>query len=73
MSMDPSRRTLLKRSSALFGASIVASHIADASRVPLHAESSSPRLVHLSFNENPYGPSPGVAEAIQHEFNRLNR
>jgi histidinol-phosphate aminotransferase len=41
--------------------------------VPLHAEAPSPRSVRLSFNENPYGPSPDVAEAIQDEFNRLNR
>ena len=27
----------------------------------------------LSFNENPYGPSPDVSEAIRREFNRLNR
>jgi len=33
----------------------------------------SPRLVRLSLNENPYGPSPGVVESIQREFNRLNR
>ena len=73
MSMDPSRRTLLKRTSAVFGARIVASHIADSSPVPMHAESSSPQLVRLSLNENPYGPSPGVTDAIQREFNRLNR
>jgi histidinol-phosphate aminotransferase len=30
-------------------------------------------LVRLSFNENPYGPSRDVADAIQREFNRLNR
>jgi histidinol-phosphate aminotransferase len=73
MLMDPTRRTLLKRSSAVFGASVITSQIAGASRVPMHAESSSPRLTRLSFNENPYGPSPNVAEAIQGEFNRLDR
>lgn len=41
--------------------------------MPLHAEAPSPRLVRLSFDENPYGPSPDVAEAIEGEFNRLNR
>jgi histidinol-phosphate aminotransferase len=30
-------------------------------------------LIRLSFNENPYGPSPDVAEAIQHELTRLDR
>jgi histidinol-phosphate aminotransferase len=73
MSMGPSRRSLLKHSGAVFGASIITSQIAGASRVPLHAEAPSPRLVRLSLNENPYGPSPDVAEAIQGEFNRLNR
>jgi histidinol-phosphate aminotransferase len=73
MSMGPSRRSLLKCSGAMFGASVMTSQIAAASRVPLYAESSPRRLVRLSFNENPYGPSPDVAEAIQHELNRLNR
>jgi histidinol-phosphate aminotransferase len=73
MSMDPSRRSLLKRSGAVIGASVITSQIAGASGVPLHAESSSPRLVRLSLNKNPYGPSPGVVESIQREFNRLNR
>jgi histidinol-phosphate aminotransferase len=73
MAMDPSRRSLLKRSGAVFGAGVITSQIAGASRVPLHAESTPPRLVRLSFNENPYGPSPAVAEAIRREFNRLNR
>jgi len=30
-------------------------------------------LIRLSFNENPYGPSPRVAEAIRREFTQLNR
>jgi histidinol-phosphate aminotransferase len=70
MSMDPSRRSLLKHSGAVFGGSVLMS---SASRVPLHAESSYPRLTRLSFNENPYGPSPDVPDAIQRESNRLNR
>jgi histidinol-phosphate aminotransferase len=71
--MDPSRRSLFRHSGAVFGASIVMSQIAAASRVSLHGDSSSPRLFRLSLNENPYGPSPDVAETIQREFNRLNR
>jgi len=35
--------------------------------------SSLPQLTRLSLNENPYGPSPRVAEAIQNEFTRLDR
>jgi histidinol-phosphate aminotransferase len=38
-----------------------------------HAESSAPPRVRLSLNENPYGPSPDVAEAIRRESMRLNR
>src|ERR1700690_3193692 len=30
-------------------------------------------LARLSLNENPYGPSPAVVTAIQHEFSRLCR
>jgi histidinol-phosphate/aromatic aminotransferase/cobyric acid decarboxylase-like protein len=70
--MDPSRRCLLKHYCAVFGARIIASGMAGTSLLPLDAQSSSPRLVRLSFNENPYGPSPHVAEAIQQEFNRLS-
>jgi histidinol-phosphate aminotransferase len=73
MWMDPSRRSLLKHSGAVFGASIMSSRMACNSLVPPHAESSSPPSVRLSLNENPYGPSPHVAEAIQQEFNRLSR
>jgi histidinol-phosphate aminotransferase len=74
MSMDPSRRSLLKNSGAVFGASVITSKIiGTTSLVPPPAESSPPRLVRLSFNENPYGPSLHVAEAIQHEFDHLSR
>lgn len=71
MSVNLSRRCLLKSSGALFGASVVTPGIAFSS-YESHAQSSSP-LTRLSFNENPYGPSPHVAEAIQGEFTSLNR
>jgi histidinol-phosphate aminotransferase len=29
--------------------------------------------IRLCFNENPYGPSPAVAKAIQRELSQLNR
>ena len=73
MSMDPSRRSLLKRSGAVLGASVLTSQLPGASRASQHAESSPRQVVRLSFNENPYGPSPEVADAIQREFNRLSR
>lgn len=73
MPMGPSRRSVLKCSGAAFGARVITSQMAGALCVPPHAEPSSPRLARLSLNENPYGPSPDVAEAIHHELNRLNR
>jgi histidinol-phosphate aminotransferase len=73
MSIDLSRRSLLKYSRSVLGARAITSQVACASREPLHAESSSQRPVRLSLNENPYGPSSEAAEAIQHEFTRLNR
>jgi len=35
MSMDPSRRSLLKRSGAVFGASVITTQVGDASLLPL--------------------------------------
>jgi histidinol-phosphate aminotransferase len=73
MSMNLSRRNLLKNSAALVAASIIKSGGAYASVGALRVGSSSQQLIRLSFNENPYGPSPDVAEAIQHELTRLDR
>jgi histidinol-phosphate aminotransferase len=64
MSTNLSRRSLLKYSRTVLGATAITSQLACASRE---------RQVRLSLNENPYGPSPHVAEAIQNEFTRLNR
>ena len=73
MSMELSRRALLKRSGSVFGGSIMASQISGASHLPLKAEASPSGPLRLSLNENPYGPSPYVAEAVQNEVFRLNR
>jgi hypothetical protein len=73
MLIDLSRRNLLRSSGALFGACVMASKRAFASNGSSLEELSPQRLIRLSFNENPYGPSPNVAEAIQHDFARLNR
>jgi histidinol-phosphate aminotransferase len=74
MSMDLSRRYLLKSSAALFAVSVITSAEAYASGGAACAESSPSRhTIRLSFNENPYGPSSNVAEAVQHDFTHLNR
>ncbi len=73
MSIDLTRNNLLKSAGALFGASVMTSKRAFASNGSSLSESSPQRLIRLSFNENPYGPSSNVAEAIQHDFTRLNR
>lgn len=73
MSINLSRRRLLKCSGAVFGTNAMKSAAALASSSPKDAESSSRQLIRLSLNENPYGPSSEVAGAIQREFVRLNR
>jgi histidinol-phosphate aminotransferase len=65
--IDRSRRNLLKASGLALGAGIVSPLVASTEL------SGTAPLSRLSFNENPYGPSPRVAEAIQREFGRLNR
>ena len=57
--------------SRLFGASS-SSPIAGATPPPA-AHGSGVQLARLSLNENPYGPSPAVAAAIQREFSTLCR
>ena len=73
MSIELSRRNLLKSSGALFGTSVLASKVTFASSGSLPTQSSPTHPIRLSFNENPYGPSSKVAEAIQHDLPRLSR
>src|SRR6266436_6129424 len=39
----------------------------------LMARDAGVKLVRLSLNENPYGPAPGVVDAMQREFSDLCR
>jgi histidinol-phosphate aminotransferase len=73
MSNDFTRRDLLKSSGFILGAGVLAPHVvfADVSK-PTPSSKTEP-LVRLSLNENPYGPSPNVARALQLEFGRLSR
>jgi histidinol-phosphate aminotransferase len=73
MSNDFTRRELLKRWALIVGAGVVAPRIvlAEVSKPTPSPEKDS--LVRLSLNENPYGPSPNVEQALQLELGRLNR
>jgi histidinol-phosphate aminotransferase len=73
MSNDFTRRELLKSSGIIVGASVLAPQLvfADVSK-PTPSSKTEP-LIRLSLNENPYGPSPNVARALQLEFGRLSR
>jgi len=67
------RRNLLKTSGLALGAGLVSPILASPEAVAATPASTTGPLIRLSFNENPYGPSPRVAEAIQREFTRFNR
>jgi histidinol-phosphate aminotransferase len=73
MSMDVKRRELLKGVGAMFGSGIIPHGKPFALGEQRQATSSASQVIHLSLNENPYGPSPYVAEAIRGEFSRLYR
>lgn len=73
MPNDFTRRNLLKSSGFILGASVLAPQLvfAEASKPGSFSKTESP--VRLSLNENPYGPSPKVAQALELELGRLNR
>lgn len=73
MSIQLSRRNLLKASGIALGARAFPL-LPAFSETPASTLTAGPApLVRLSFNENPFGPSPRVAEAIQRELTHLNR
>lgn len=66
------RRDLLQTSSlALAGA--LAPALTHAEGATLDAAPDSNPLIRLCFNENPFGPSPTVAQAIARELSQVNR
>ncbi len=70
MPLDLTRRSLLKHSSLALAGGVLSPTIAHSA----HSQSaSSASQVRLCFNENPYGPSPTVAQAIARELPRANR
>jgi histidinol-phosphate aminotransferase len=73
--MHLSRRNLLKTSGLALGAGFASPLLASAQAAgaaPAPDRQSS-TTIRLSLNENPYGPSPRVAQAIQRESTRFNR
>ena len=73
MSNDFTRRELLKSSGLIVGAGILAPQLVFAEVSKPTPSSKTEPLIRLSLNENPYGPSPNVAQALQLEYGRLNR
>lgn len=73
MAIHLSRRNLLKTSGLACGAGIVSPLLASTGGLIASSTPTQEPLIRLSFNENPYGPSTRVAEAIQRELTRLNR
>jgi histidinol-phosphate aminotransferase len=73
MAIQLSRRNLLKTSGLALSAGIVSPFLASSEAVGATPPAIASPLTRLSLNENPYGPSPRVTEAIQREFSRLNR
>jgi len=73
MSNDFTRRELLKSSGFILGAGVLAPQLVFAKDYKPTPSSKTEPLIRLSLNENPYGPSPNVAYALQLEFGRLSR
>jgi histidinol-phosphate aminotransferase len=73
MSNDFTRRDLLKSSGFILGAGVLAPQLVFAEVSKPKPSSKEEPLVRLSLNENPYGPSPKVAQAVQLELGRLSR
>ena len=73
MSNDFTRRELLKSSGLIIGAGVVAPQLVLAEVSKPTTSSKTEPLIRLSLNENPYGPSPIVAHALQLELGRLDR
>jgi histidinol-phosphate aminotransferase len=64
---------LLKSCGLIVGASVVAPQLVFAEVSKPTPSSKTDSLIRLSLNENPYGSSPNVAQALQSEFSRINR
>jgi histidinol-phosphate aminotransferase len=70
MSSILTRRCLIRNSGLALGASLLP---ANARAADSAGHRDSPRRIHLNLNENAFGPSPSVKNAIQRDFDRLSR
>ena len=73
MSNDFTRRELLKSWGLIVGAGVVAPQLVFAEVSKPTPSWKTDSLIRLSLNENPYGSSPNVTQALQLELGRLNR
>jgi histidinol-phosphate aminotransferase len=68
------RRDLLRNSAVLFGTGIVSTNLLIARLAKRSVSVPKPEPhIRLSLNENAYGPSPSVGEAIRAQLGKLNR
>ena len=73
MSNYLTRRQLLKSWGLIVGAGVGAPQLVFAEVSKPTPSSKTDSLIRLSLNENPYGSSPNVVQALQLELGRLNR
>jgi histidinol-phosphate aminotransferase len=81
MSDTPARRTFLKQAGVTAGVALVGgafslpvvADVTPSASGTASATSPSGKLIRLSFNENPYGPSKLATEAIQRELSQVIR
>jgi histidinol-phosphate aminotransferase len=67
------RRDWLRMLGIVTGASVASRRLAANPAVPRTSAAADNGLVHLSLNENPFGPAPSVVAALEGEFARLCR
>jgi histidinol-phosphate aminotransferase len=70
MSSILTRRCLIKTSGLAMGASLLP---ASAHAAGSAGDRNPQRLIHLNLNENAFGPSPSVEDALRRDFDRLSR
>jgi histidinol-phosphate aminotransferase len=66
------RRDWLTMAGMVTGATVVSRRLLAGPRTPA-PDAADHRLVHLSLNENPFGPAPSVVAALQRELDNLCR